>query len=262
MASFDKAISPGQEGNVTLKISTHNKQGKVKQSATVYSNDPQQPTTKITLSGIIKPYVRILPSQRVSLTGYYGENAQQTLTITSLTDEPLIITDISSSIEDKIKYELKTEKKEKEYSLEIKTLSGIEEVFRGSIMLTTNSQKKPKIAITVMASVKKEIRVAPDYLYFGIIDTNKKDLDKKSLQRTTVISQMRTDDLTIETIETSTDWIKTEIDTNQEGKQYTVTISLDKDKLPQGKFREIISIHTQSKGKPEVAKIIVEGKVL
>ena len=112
-----------------------------------------------------------------------------------------------------------------------------------------------------MASVKKEIRVAPEYLYFGIIDKNK-DLDEKSLQRTTVISQMRTDDLTIKTIETSKDWIKTAVDTNQENKQYTITISLDKDKLPQGKFREIVSIHSQSEGKPEVSRIIVEGKVL
>lgn len=196
------------------------------------------------------------------MTGYHGDNAEQKLVITSLTDEPFTITDVSSSIEDKIEYDLKTEKEEKEYSLEIKTRSGIEEPFRGNIMLTTTSQKKPKITITVMASVKKEIRVAPEYLYFGIIDTSKKDLDEKSLQRTTVISQMRTDDLTVKNIETSKDWIKTDLDTNQEGKQFTVTISLDKDKLPQGKFREIVSIHTQSAEKSEVAKIIVEGKVL
>ncbi len=196
------------------------------------------------------------------MTGYYGDNAKQKLTITSLTDEPFTITDVSSNIDDKIEYDLKTETKEKEYSLEIKTRSGIEEPFRGSIMLTTTSQKKPKITITVMASVKQEVRVAPEYLYFGIIDKSKKDLDEKSLERTTVISQMRTDDLTIKKIETSKDWIKTALVTNQEGKQFTVTISLDKDKLPQGKFREIVSIHTQSEGKSEVAKIIVEGKVL
>jgi len=195
------------------------------------------------------------------LTGFYGDNAEQTLTIASLTDDPLTITDVSTSLDDKIKYELKTEKKDKEYRLEIKTLSGIEEPFRGTVILKTTSQKKPQITISVMASVKKEIRVAPEYLYFGIINKDK-DLDEKSLQRTTVISQMRTDDLKISTIETSQDWIKTAVDTNQEGKQYTITISLVKDKLPQGKFREIVSIHTQSKEKPEISKIIVEGKVL
>jgi hypothetical protein len=196
------------------------------------------------------------------LTGYYGDNAEQKLVITSLTDEPFSITDVSSSIEDKIQYDLTTEKEEKEYSLEIKTRSGIEESFRGSITLTTTSQKKPKITITVMASVKKEIRVAPEYLYFGIIDTSKKDLDEKSLQRITVISQMRKDNLAIKNIETSKDWIKTALVTNQEGKQFTVTISLDKNKLPQGKFREIVTLHTQSEEKSEVTKIIVEGKVL
>jgi hypothetical protein len=197
----------------------------------------------------------------VSLTGFYGDSAKQKLTITSLVDDPLAITDISSSIDDKIEYDLKTEKKDKEYSLEIKTLSGIKESFRGSVILKTTSQKKPQITISVMASVKKEIRVAPEYLYFGIINKDK-DLDEKSLQRITVISQMRSDDLKIRTIETSQDWIKTAVDTNQEGKKYTITITLEKDKLPQGKFREIVSIHTQSKEKPEVSRIIVEGKVL
>ena len=195
------------------------------------------------------------------MTGFYGDSAKQKLTITSLVDDPLTITDVSSSIDDKIEYDLKTEKKDKEYSLEIKTLSGIEEPFRGTVILKTTSEKKPQITISVMASVMKEIRVAPEYLYFGIINKDR-DLDEKSLQRTTVISQMRKDDLKIKTIETSQDWIKTAVDTNQEGKQYTVTISLDKDKLPQGKFREIVSIHTQSKEKPEVSRIIVEGKVL
>ena len=195
------------------------------------------------------------------MTGFYGDSAKQKLTITSLVDDPLAITDVSSSIDDKIEYDLKTEKKDKEYSLAIKTLAGIEEPFRGSVILKTTSKKKPQITISVMASVKKEIRVAPEYLYFGIINKNK-DLDEKSLQRTTVISQMRKDDLKIRTIETSQDWIKTDVDTNQEGKQYTITITLDKEKLPQGKFREIVSIHTQSKEKPEVSRIIVEGKVL
>jgi hypothetical protein len=182
--------------------------------------------------------------------------------ITSLVDEPLTITDISSTIDDKIKYELKTEKKEKEYSLKITTRSSLAEAFRGNIMLKTTSEKKPQLTISVMASIKKEIKVAPEYHYFGIIDTNKKDLDKKSLQRTTVISKIRTDDLLIKNIETSKDWINTALDTKPDGKQYTITISLDKDKLPQGKFREIVSIHTESEGKPEVNKIIVEGKVL
>jgi hypothetical protein len=73
---------------------------------------------------------------------------------------------------------------------------------------------------------------------------------------------MRKDDLTIKKIETSKDWIKTALVTNQAGKQFTVTISLDKNKLPQGKFREIVTLHTQSEEKSEVTKIIVEGKVL
>jgi len=234
----------------------------MKQRATIYSNDPQQPTAIVTLSGSIKPYLSIIPSPRIMLQGYYGEKLEQKVVITSLTDEPFAITEVTSTLEDKVEYKLATEKKDKEYSITIKTLSGIEESFRGNIILKTTHQKKPEINLTVMGSLKKEVKVAPEYLYFGIIDTGKKNTGDKSLERTAVISQLQANDLTVKNIETSKDWITAKADTDQQGKQYTITIALDRDKLPKGKFRETVTIVVQFKGKSEAATVIVEGKVL
>lgn len=261
VASFDKAIPPGQEGKVTLKVFTKNKKGKFRHGATIWSDDPQMPTTKISISGFVKQYLSVEPSTRLRLRGYYGDNIKKKVTITSLDEHPLKITDITSDIEDKIDYKLKTIQKNKKYSLEIKTRSGIKDSFRGKVVLKTNHQKKPEIELSVMGKLKNEVKVAPQYIYFGIIDTNKEAIDPKSLKRKTMISRFKGDNLTIQKIETSRDWITTETETNEKGKKYTVVIRLDKDKLPKGEFRENVTVHTKYNEKYEVANIIIEANV-
>jgi len=168
---------------------------------------------------------------------------------------------ITSTIEDKIKHKLKNKKKGKEYSLEIETLSGIEESFKGNVTLKTNSQKKPKIELHIMGKVKKRVKIAPQYLHFGIIDTQKETTDPESLKRTVMLSGVRGDDLIIEEIETSSDWITTETETNQKGEKYTIVVVLDKNKLLKGKFKEKVKIHTKNKKFSETADIIIEGEV-
>ena len=262
VASFDKAISPGQEGKVTLKVNTKNRKGKLNQSATIFSNDPQKPTTKISISGLIKQFISVEPNTRVLLQGYYGDKIVKKVTITSPEERPLKITGITTDIEDKIKYMLKTIEKEKEYSLEIKTRSGIKESFRGKVVLKTNTKEKPEIELFVTGKLQKEAKVSPQYLYFGIIDTSKEVIDPKSLKRTVMVSRVREGGLSIKKIEPSSNWITTEIETHNKGEKYSVVITLDKDKLAKGKFREKVTIHTEYNKKSETATIIIDGKVI
>ena len=81
----------------------------------------------------------------------------------------------------------------------------------GQIRLKTNSQKKPIIELTVIGLVQKEITAAPQYLYFGVIDTSIKSSDPKRLTRTVQISRARGNAFTIEKVESNPDHIKTEV---------------------------------------------------
>jgi hypothetical protein len=234
----------------------------MKQSATVTSNDPQQPAARITLNGLIKEHISIKPSTRIMLRGYHGEKAEQQVTIAATVDEPLTLTDLSSTIDDKIEYSMTTVKKDKEYLLTVKTRTGIEEPFRGKISLTTNSKKKPRIDLVVMGSMENPIRVSPQYLYFGIIDTAKESDDPMRLQRTAMMNQISDHVFTIKDIKTGREWISATADSKGKGTDYTITIKLDKNKLPKGKFRETITIVTESENKSDTAAIIVEGKVI
>ena len=172
------------------------------------------------------------------------------------------MTEITSDIDDKIKYKLKNIQKGEKYSLEIKTRSGIKESFQGKIVLKTNSQKKPEIDLFVYGKLLSTIKVSPQYLYYGIIDNSKEVINPKSLKRTVLVNEIRGDGLTIEKIEPSRDWIITETKTNQKGKQYAIVISLNKEKLPKGQFREKIDIHTKDEIKSSVVSVIIEGKII
>jgi len=245
VASFDKAILPGQEGKITLKVNTASRRGRVSKGAYVFSNDPQQPKTRITLSCKIKQYISVEPNIRVNLSGYWGDKIEKKVTITALEEKPLKITDITTTIENKIKYKLKTIEKDEKYSLEIKTRSGLKESFRGKVVLKTNSQRKPELTFYVTCDLRKEVKVSPGYLFFGIIDTSKEAIDPKNLERTAVVNRVKGGSLTIEKIEPVADWINVEAEINKEGKEHRVVITLDKDKSTKGKFREKVTIHTR-----------------
>ena len=195
------------------------------------------------------------------LKGYAGDKIKKKLTITSLDEQPLKIMDITSTIEDKIKYKLKTIEKDKAYSLEIKTRSGMKESFRGKVVLKTNSPKKPQLDISVMGKVQSQIK-APNLVFFGIIDTSKEVIDPNNLKRTIMVSSARGDGLSMENIEPSADWITAEVETKRKGEKYSIIIKLDKNRLPNGKFQEKIKIHTKRKKISEVADVIIQGKII
>ena len=117
----------------------------MKQIATIFSNDPQNPITKVSTIVSIKQYFDFEPSNRVLLQGYYGDTITKNVTITSHADQAVTIKSISSDIDSKIEYKLNTIKEGKEFGLEIKTRSGLKDVFRGKIILETNNQKNVAI---------------------------------------------------------------------------------------------------------------------
>lgn len=209
---------------------------------------------------MVKQYISVTPSSRVNLAGYEGDKIKEKVTITSFGDQPLKIKEITSNIEDKIKYKLKTKKKGREYILEIKNRSKERGSYRGRIELKTNNEKKPLLVINVFGILREEVVVRPKTLSFGTINTSLEDFEKMSLKRTVMLKDVRGDGLTIKKIKTSSDWILTETNVKKGGKQYSIVITLDKDKLPKGQFEEKIKIRTNYKKKSLV--VYLKGEVI
>jgi hypothetical protein len=206
---------------------------------------------------VVKQYISITPGGRVDLIGYAGDEISKTIAIVSMEEKPFKITDITSEVKDKIKYNLKTKKKGKEYALEIKNRLTEKGSFQGNIQLKTTSERKPEIVIRVFGNLSEEVMVSPESISFGTIDTNSEAFKSLSLKKIITLKDMRGDDLTIKKIKSSKKWIVTEVE--KSGKDYNVFVSLDKDELPKGRFEEKISIHTNyKKGKSIVIDIKAE----
>ena len=192
--------------------------------------------------------------------GYEGEKIDKKVTITSLEEQSLKITDITCDIEDKIKYKLKTKEKGKEYTLEIKNRSKQAGSFRGKIELKTNSEKKPLVTLSINGNLRNKVMVRTRPLSFGTIDTTKEYFKDVSLRKTIMLKDIRGEGLTIKKIKPSRNWIMAEAKVRKEGKQHTIVITLDKDKLPKGHFEEKIKIRTNYKRKFLVVN--VKGDVI
>ena len=229
-------------------------------SAAVYSNDPKKPTARISLTCLVKQYVTIKPSDRINMVGFEGDKLSHQVTIEAVEEDPLEITNVSSNVDEKIKYELKAVEKGKKYTLEVKNKSTEEGFIRGNISLQTSSSNKPVINLPLYVKLQKELVVKPNTLAFGKINlAGEGDLQRR-LTKKVMVKKNRGEDLSIKKIEPSADWIMTEQVTKQEGKQYRIIITLDKDKMPKGPFDEKVEIKTNGQKEPLV--VAVKGEVI
>ena len=229
-------------------------------SAAVYSNDPKKPTARISLTCLVKQYVTIKPSDRINMVGFEGDKLSHQLTIEATEEGPLEITDVSSNVDEKIKYELKAVEKGKKYTLEVENKSTEDGFIRGNISLKTSSTNKPVINLPLYVKLQKELDVKPDTLAFGKINLAGEADVQKRLTKKVMVKKNRGEDLAIKKIKPSADWIKTEQVTKQEGKQYRIIITLDKDNMPKGAFDEKIEIKTNSQKEPLV--VTVKGEAI
>ena len=69
-------------------------------------------------------------------------------------------------------------------------------------------------------------------------------------------------ELIIESIETGSDWVMAKAKAGEQGGMHTIVITLDKNNLPKGPFKETINIHTKLGERAEIVNVILEGKIL
>lgn len=208
----------------------------------------------------MKQYIDVMPHNRINLLGFEGDKIKYEVTITSFEKTPLEITDITSTVDDKIKYKVKTSKKGKEYVIEVKNSSKQAGSFSGKMVVKTNSHKKPHIVLNVSGKLRSKVAVRPKTFSFGTIDTSKENFGSRVLKKRVMLMDAQGEGFMVKKIKTSSKWIKAEIEAKKENKQYAVHIILDKDKLPKGKFEEKVNIYTSYKRKPLV--VDVNGDVI
>ena len=253
MADFDKVISPGQEGKIELVIEGKKVHGAFSKSATVTSNDPENPTMTIAIAGHELSYVDVKPADRVYLTGTYGEHIEKSVTIKS-NEEGLDfkIVNVSSNIDDKITYKVVPGVTPGEFEIKmwknpkLPTLNTY-----GSLYIKTNSEKAPEKTLQVQVVTKGAIAVQPQTVNYGRIKFATDAAPGSSVTKSVTVLKQK-GEFVIEDVTVSNDMFKATFEEIVPGKRFKVDVTFEpplKKQARHSEFGELI-IHTNDPNEP------------
>jgi hypothetical protein len=165
VARFDRAIPPGGEGKITLKVDLGGYQGKVVKSASVVSNDPLNSRTTLTLQGTVKNLIEVRPANSVVFRGMADQQTEKPIDIIGAS-QSFHITKAESNLEDKVAYRLETVEEGKQYRLKISNRLK-QGSYSGFVKLHTDLVQKSEVIIRVTGSIEGEVSVNPKSVPVG-----------------------------------------------------------------------------------------------
>jgi hypothetical protein len=153
VAHFDKAIPPGGEGKIKLSIRTRGYQGAIQKSAKVYTNDPKNPLTRLSLKAFVKVPI-YLSSRYVYLYGKEGEAITRVIEVRAELDRPLTLTPYQFNLAEKLIYSIEEIEPGKRFRIHFKTIPTSPQTYRGLLKLKTNYPEKPEITLWIRGRVQ------------------------------------------------------------------------------------------------------------
>ena len=153
VASYDKSIPAGGQGEITLSIKPFSVIHQFKKETKVRLNDPERPVLYLDLTGVAQPFIEIQPSHIVRLRGRPGDNLKGEVRFISHLPGPWKITGYRTTIPDKIEVSLKPEVPDKIYDLEVRNKRQDAGPYAGIIELFTTSEKRPRLIVRVFGEI-------------------------------------------------------------------------------------------------------------
>jgi len=264
VARYDRTISPGGEGKITLEVRTKGYQGPIHKEAQVSTNDPRRPELVIGIQGEV--WVPILQSpRRAALMGVLGDKIETTVDLLAQKPEPLTLEIVNVSPLDKFAVELKETEKGRGYELHIVNKVEKEDRYDGQIVLKTNYPDRAELLIPVAANIQGPIELRPKFLNFGKLPNEQ--LARMSergtpLRRPLLVILNKGNDLQIAKCEIRDSVFEVvSTRTMKEGLVFEIQVEAVNAKLKKGMNKDILKIHTNQRDKP-VLEVPIQLEVL
>lgn len=153
-----------------VKVNLKGFQGKISKTATVYSDDPQNPQLTLKVEGTVIALIHVNPSAAVVLRGMAGSIPESVLDIVG-SSVPFHLTNTESNIKENVTYRIETVQDGKHYRLLVanKAKRGN---YSGHIKLYTDLPQKPDILVRVNGFIEGEISIKPLTLLIGKLSAN------------------------------------------------------------------------------------------
>lgn len=151
--SYDKEIPPGGEGRITLALKPYSVLKEFTKKTRIRTNDPDNPTAMLILTGVSKPVLEILPSHIVRFKGPLTQAHEAKVRLISHGEKPLEIREVRNSLPDKVQVTVSPQGAGKEFLLTVKNLAQEPGNYAGRIELVTNYEKRPRLVLRVFADL-------------------------------------------------------------------------------------------------------------
>lgn len=134
-------------------------------TATVYSDDPQNPQIALKVEGTVTALIDVRPSTTVIFRGM-AENVPESVIDLTGSTVPFHLTRVESDLDANIAHRIETVENGKHYRLRV-TNTTKRGNYRGYLKVFTDLPQKPDILITVSAFIEGEVSVKPQAVLIG-----------------------------------------------------------------------------------------------
>jgi hypothetical protein len=262
VADFDKAILPGKEGKISIKVDGYKLHaGRFKKSFTVRTNDPENPTTILYVTGIVKRLFDF--STALSLSGYANEDLKVESIISSEVDDPINITAWNwdekakdyDFLSKNVGVKLETLQKGKQYKLTLWTKGDVEPgQYMGDMVLHTDFKEVPLKKMPFRLVITPDVQIHPATVILREMKIT--EGTTKSFQKQMSVIAARGDSLKILEVVPDREDISVNVKEARAGKAYQLTISVRPPSVP-GKYTAHLKIKTNYPGYEEMDAVIM-----
>lgn len=250
----EERIPPGGKGEITVAFDSAGRTGSQRQTVYIHSNDPITPVVQLQVTGVVRPARLLFSPDCVSFGEVRrGEAARREIFVPKSDVREVEIQKVSShSPYFRTAVAQKPDKSGQVVTISLASNAPVGEI-KSEIAILTNHPKDPKVEVPVTASVKGDVDVFPDTLFFGLLKQG------AGTQKKLTITNSGDKPLVITDIENPLPNALVRAIPKVEGKEYTLVGTLLTN-TPPGYIKGEIAVHTNNADQP-VLKVPVYALV-
>ena len=179
-----EVLAPGQEGTISAIFDTARFSGEKVKEISVYSNDPAQPVTTLTLQGEITVEVEVNPPQLYLGRVRRGEETVRSVDVVYDADKSITITKVETSspfLTIQTQDVALEGRKGKKLIVTLKKDAPLGRL-SDAITITTTSEKRPSFEIPVFCSIEGDLVLAPPQVSFGVVQRGESKTQEVSIK--------------------------------------------------------------------------------
>lgn len=231
----DSVVKPGEEGTLHVEFDTTGFKGEKSKTVRLYTNDPNDPTSTVSLNGSVEVDVDIQPARLFFGDVVKGEEPSRDVTVKSSHSKIAKIETNSPFL----KIEPKSDgDKERTFTLKLAPDTRAGEI-RSRVIITLDELPPRVINVPVFASVKGPVQLKPSMVSFGVIEGD------SVLERNVRLVNNGKTPIAIKEINSSDAAVTSEITAIQPGSTYVIHVRVDPSKVDSS-LRAVLDIVTDN----------------